>query len=171
MTTPAGTLLIDAFERVRESVHDVVGGLDRSALTYRVDADANSIAWLVWHLTRVEDDHIADVGGFDQVWLADGWHERFGLPFDPRAHGYGQSAADVAQVDIDADLLTGYNDAVHARVVEYLATISDEDLPRIVDRRWDPPVTLAVRLVSVVNDCTQHVGQAAFVRGIIDRLG
>ena len=170
MTTPAMDLLVDALGRVRETVHATVEGLDRRALSYRVDPDANPIGWLVWHLSRIEDDHIADVAGSDQVWLADGWADRFALPLDPHDIGYGHTSAQVASVDVDADLLLGYHDAAHDRAVAYLGTLTDEDLPRIVDRRWDPPVTLAVRLVSVVNDCAQHVGQAAYVRGLIDRM-
>lgn len=165
----ATELLLDAFDRVRESVHGAVDGLDREALTGRLDPDANTIAWLVWHLTRVMDDHVAEVAGTEQVWLADGWVERFGLPFEPHEHGYGHSSDQVAAVDVDGQLLREYHDAVQDSVVAYLRDLDDSELPRIVDRRWDPPVTLAVRLVSVVNDATQHVGQAAFIRGVLER--
>jgi hypothetical protein len=170
VSTPATELLVDALERVKESVHATVEGLDRRALAHRVDADANPIGWLVWHLTRVEDDHIAGVAGSEQVWLTQGWADRFALPVEAHDIGYGHSSEQVAGVDVDAALLLGYHDAVHERAVAYLRTLTDDDLPRIVDRRWDPPVTLAVRLVSVVNDCTQHVGQAAYVRGLVDRM-
>jgi len=165
----ASELLVDGIDRVRESVHEVVEGLDGEALTGRLDPDANTIAWLVWHLTRVMDDHVAHVAGTDQVWLADGWVDRFGLPFEPTEHGYGHTSDQVAAVDVDGQLLVDYHDAVHDRVVAYLRALDDAELPRIVDQRWDPPVTLAVRLVSVVNDATQHVGQAAFIRGVLDR--
>ena len=50
-----------------------------------------------------------------------------------------------------------------------MSGLTDADLPRVVDERWDPPVTLGVRLVSVISDCLQHAGQAAFVRGILLR--
>ena len=63
--------------------------------------------------------------------------------------------------------LAAYATAVHERTVAYLATLSADDLDRVVDERWDPPVTLAVRLVSVVDDDAQHVGQAAYVRGLL----
>lgn len=165
----ATELLVDAFDRVRESVHEVLEGADEQVLTTRLDPDANTIAWLVWHLTRVMDDHVADVAGSDQVWLADRWVERLGLPFEPHEHGYGHSSAQVAAVQVDARQLREYHDAVHDMVVAYLHDLDDSELPRVVDRRWDPPVTLAVRLVSVVNDATQHVGQAAFVRGVLQR--
>ncbi len=165
----ANEILTDSFERVRESVHQVVEGLDPDRLGYRPDAESNSIAWLVWHLTRVQDDHIAAVAGREQVWTADGWADRFGLPFDDGATGYGQGPGDVAAVRADAGLLTGYHDAVHAATLSFVAGLTDEDFPRVVDDRWDPPVTLAVRLVSVVNDDTQHVGQAAYLRGLVER--
>jgi uncharacterized damage-inducible protein DinB len=163
-----GELLVDAFERIRDGVHDVVDGLDAEQLATRPTPHANSIAWLVWHLARVQDDHVADVAGLEQVWTAQGWHGRFGLPFGPEVTGYGQSSDDVAKVaGVAADQLTGYLDAVHEQTVAYVATLSPDDLSRVVDERWDPPVTLGVRLVSVINDDQQHVGQAAFVRGLL----
>ena len=162
-------VLADAVTRVREQVPAVVGGLDDDALAWRPDPDANSIAWLVWHLTRVADDHVAEVAGTAQVWTADGWYDRFGLPFPVDAHGYGHSSADVGAVRVSADLLAGYHDAVAEAVLAYVGTLTPGDLGRVVDERWDPPVTLGVRLVSVVNDMTQHVGQAAYVRGLLER--
>jgi uncharacterized damage-inducible protein DinB len=162
-------LLTDAFDRVRGVVHQAVAGLSPDELATRVDPGANSIAWLVWHLTRIQDDHVAGVAGAEQVWTSAGWAERFALPFAATDTGYGHDDADVASVKADADLLLGYLDAVHEKTVAYVATLTDADLPRVVDRNWDPPVTLAVRLVSVVSDDLQHAGQAAFVRGVIAR--
>ena len=71
----------------------------------------------------------------------------------------------------DAALLLGYYDAVHEQTLRYLDGIGEADLDRIVDRRWDPPVTLGVRLVSVADDDIQHAGQAAFVRGVVENRG
>jgi len=161
-------VLTDAFGRIQEVVHSVVDGLSPEALSIRPLETGNSIAWLVWHLTRIQDDHVADVAGTDQIYRTQGWADRLGLPFDPHDTGYGHSAADVAAVRVaSGDLLTGYHDAVYARTVEYLQSITDDDLDRIVDRRWNPPVTLGVRLVSVIGDDLQHAGQAAYVRGLI----
>jgi hypothetical protein len=163
-------VLLDAFARVREVVHGTVAGLTPEQLTARLDDDANSIAWLVWHLTRIQDDHVADVADTEQVWTTRGWMERFGLSFDSGATGYGHTSDDVAAVRVDSgDLLTGYYDAVHEQTIRYVERITDADLDRVVDERWDPPVTLGVRLVSVIEDSLQHGGQAAFVRGILER--
>ena len=167
--TAATDILVDGLGRVRDNVHAVVEGLSRDELTARLDPEANTVAWLVWHLTRVQDDHVAGVAGTEQVWTSDGWVARFALPFDDGDHGYGHSPEQVAQVDVDGELLAAYHDAVHDSTVAYVSSLADSDLARIVDRRWDPPVTLSVRLVSVVDDCAQHVGQAAFVRGILER--
>jgi len=163
----ANDLLIDGFNRVHETVQQAAAGLDEDQLAFRPDADANSIGWLVWHLTRVQDDHVADVAGAAQLWTAAGWVERFRLPFDVGAIGYGQSSQEVGQVRATAGMLAGYQDAVHGSTVEYLATLRDEDYDRVVDERWDPPVTLGVRLVSVIGDDLQHLGQAAYVRGLL----
>jgi len=160
-------LLTDAFGRVREAVHHAVGGLSAAQLAARLDDDANSIAWLCWHLTRVQDDHMAGAFGTEQVWPR--FMERFGLPFGPDATGYGHSPGQVALVRASGDLLAGYQDAVHAQTVALVSGLTDADLPRVVDERWDPPVTLGVRLISVISDCLQHAGQAAFVRGILLR--
>ncbi len=162
-------VLTDAYERVREVVHEAVDGLDAAALEFRVDPGANSIAWLVWHLTRVQDDHVADAAGLEQVWTARGWYDRFGLPIDKSATGYGDGADNVALIKAPAELLTGYYDAVHEQTLRYVRGLADADLDRVVDTRWDPPVTLGVRLVSVISDDLQHAGQAMYLRGVIGR--
>ncbi len=168
MTT--AELLTDAFGRVQETVHEAVDGLSAAQLAARLDEDANSIAWLCWHLARVQDDHVAGAFGVEQVWP--GFMDRFGLPFEPGAIGYGHSSAQVALVRISSgDLLTSYHDAVHAQTVALVSRVTDADLSRVVDERWDPPVTLGVRLVSVIADGLEHAGQAAFIRGILLRAG
>ncbi|MFL6130797.1 MAG: mycothiol transferase [Mycobacteriales bacterium] len=162
-------LLADGFGRIRGLVHTVVDGLDTDELAARVDPEANSIAWLVWHLTRIQDDHVAGVAGTEQVWTAGGWVDRFGLPFEAADHGYGHDAEQVGQVRVAGELLTGYHDAVYQRTLDYVRTVTDADLPRVADTAWNPPVTLAVRLVSVLSDDLQHAGQAAFIKGLLSR--
>ncbi len=162
-------LLADALGRVREQMPDVVAGLGDDDLAWRPDPEANSIAWLVWHLTRIEDDHVSAVAGHEQAYTAEGWAERFDLPFDDHAHGYGMSPEDVGEVRASGDLLAGYHEAVAARTAAYVATLGPHDLDRVVDEGWDPPVTLGVRLVSVVNEVNAHLGQAQYVRGLLER--
>jgi hypothetical protein len=167
MSEHAKQILIDAFGRVRELVIDLTDGLTDEIATYRPDPGANSIAWLIWHLTRIQDDHVADLAQVEQSW-AD-WRARFRLPFRKWATGYGQGPDDVAAVRANGKLLADYHGAVHELTMRYLDGITAEELDRIVDTRWDPPVTAAVRLVSVIGDTMQHLGQAAYVRGLAQR--
>ena len=161
-------LLRYAFDQVDENLRAALDGLDPDDLARRPGPGANTVAWLAWHLLRVQDDHVAEVAGRPQVWTDEGWADRFGLPFDTAATGYGFDAEQVAAVHVPStDLLLGYAAAVHARTAEFLAGLGDEDLDRVVDERYDPPVTLGVRLVSVLSDDLQHVGQAAYVRGLL----
>ncbi len=167
-------LLVDGFGRIRESVADVLDALTPEQLAYRVDPDANPVSWLVWHLTRVQDDHVAAAFGVPQVWSAAGWAARFGLPPGMMDHGFGHSServAAVAAATASADLLTEYHEQTYAQSVKLVSEVTDDDLDRVVDTRWTPHVTLGVRLVSVLDDDMQHVGQAAYVRGIVLRRG
>ncbi len=158
--------LVELYGRLPDLVHHAVDGLDEEALARSPATGANSIGWLIWHLTRVQDHHIAEVMDTDQRYLADGWHERFGRGPDPQDHGYGHTAADVASVRGAADDLAGYYAAVHERTIDYLGGLTPADLDTVVDEAWDPPVTLGVRLASLVSDCLQHAGQAAYIRGL-----
>jgi len=159
-------LLTDSFERIDQLVREIADGLGPEELAHRPGGTGNPIGWLLWHLTRVQDDHVAGLAGTPQRWPA--WQERFGLPFDESTVGYGHSSAQVDQVRIgDAALLVDYHAEVHADTLRYLETVDETELDRIVDRRWDPPVTAGVRLVSIEGDCLQHLGQAAYVRGLL----
>ncbi|MGW4567466.1 mycothiol transferase [Streptomyces sp. NPDC004561] len=164
----AKDILIDGFGRIQEEVRATLDGLGPDELHHRPVPDANTVAWLVWHLTRVQDDHIADAFDLEQVWLSQGWEKRLGLDLPRHDTGYGHSPAKVAKVRVEsADLLADYHDAVHEQTVGTLRSLAAKDLERVVDERWDPPVTVGVRLVSVLSDDLQHIGQAAYLRGLI----
>jgi hypothetical protein len=163
-------VLADAYGRIRQLVHQAAGGLDADGLRFRPDPEANSIAWLVWHVTRIQDDHVSELAGREQAWTGEGWAARLGMRADPAETGYGHTSEQVAAVRPDApDALLAYHDAVAARTSEYLESIDSDELDRIVDRSYDPPVSAGVRLVSVISDNLQHAGQAEYVRGIVDR--
>ncbi|UFU05250.1 mycothiol transferase [Ruania halotolerans] len=169
------SILRDGFSRVTEELHAVLGDPHRLTpehLVARLDPDANTIAWLAWHLTRVQDDHVSEVAGLEQQWTAGGWADRFDLPFEVADHGFGHSSAQVAQVrGFSAADLLGYHDAVSAATTGILSRLDEADLDRVVDDAWDPPVTLGVRLVSVLAEGLQHVGQIAYIAGVLERSG
>ncbi|SDB86561.1 Protein of unknown function [Raineyella antarctica] len=161
-------LLIDAVNRSQEACHKVLGGLTADQANERPRPGTNSITWLVWHIARQQDTQIAPLGGTPQVWTAQGWVEKFGLGLPPKSMGYGHTPDDVAKVVVDdTSLLTGYLDAAVAATKAYIASVADDRLDEVVDTRWDPPVTLGVRLVSIIDDAAQHAGQAAYVRGLL----
>jgi uncharacterized damage-inducible protein DinB len=163
-------LLADLYGRVDDEIEGAIDGLSAEQLTTAPETGANTIGWLVWHLTRVEDSHIAELIDEPQLWADGPWAASFGLPPDPRNHGYGHDSAAVLAVrPQDVDALRGYYRAVRERTSAYLATLTPDDLDRVVDDNWDPPVTLGVRLVSIADDEIQHAGQAAYVRGLLDR--
>jgi uncharacterized damage-inducible protein DinB len=168
IVSPAARVLADAFTRIGDDAASVVDGLSPDQLAHRVSPGANPIGWLVWHLLRVQDDHVADVAGTEQVWTADGWRDRFDLPYDAAATGYGHSADEVAALETTSELLAGYAAAVTAATQSWLTGLEDDDLDRVVDDAWDPPVTLGVRLVSVLGDDLKHLGQAEYVAGLLE---
>ncbi|WP_144120569.1 mycothiol transferase [Catellatospora sichuanensis] len=161
-------LLVELFDRIPEMVHEAVDGLTAEQLHWAPAPGANTIGWLVWHLTRIQDDHVADLLGEDQLWAGGPWAQRFGLRANPGDTGYGHTAKQVAAVRPDGpEVLVEYFDAVAARTRDLLLGLKPKDLDRIVDERWDPPVSMGVRLVSVANDDVAHAGQAAYIRGLM----
>jgi hypothetical protein len=162
-------LLLDIYGRTPPIVAAAVEGLDADQLAWAPAPGANSIGWLVWHLTRVQDHHVSELLDVEQVWTTGEWAAQCGLPPDPHNTGYGHGPDDVAAVRPEGpDVLLGYLDEVSARTQGMLEGLGEADLDRVVDRRWDPPVTLGVRLVSIADDCLQHGGQAAYLRGLLD---
>ena len=159
-------LLTDSFNRIAELTADF-RSLDATIATERPAPDANTIAWLLWHLCRVQDDHVAGLAGSEQVW-ADGWYERLDLPFAYEDTGFGHSSEQVDQVTAPIKDVVAYHDAVHEASIAYVAELTVDELTRVVDSNWDPPVTASVRLVSLTGDCLQHLGQAAYVRGLLE---
>lgn len=162
-------ILNDGFARIPEIVGRAIDGATREELVRRLDPDANSLAWLAWHIGREQDLQLAELAGIGQVWVADGWRERMGLDVADDDAGYGNSSAQVARIDVSAELLMGYLDAVAVFAADLLVGLTDEELDEVVDTSWDPPVTRGARLMSILGDAFEHGGQAGYLRGLIDR--
>ena len=162
------SLLLELYGRIPPLAGRAVDGLDEEELCHAPAPGSNTIAWLVWHLARVQDHHVSELLGTEQVWVSGNWAARHGLEPDPSNTGYGHSGQEVAAVRPEnAQVLIDYLHEVQGRTTTMLAGLGAEDLDRVVDRRWDPPVTLGVRLVSIADDSLQHAGQAAYVRGLL----
>jgi hypothetical protein len=170
MTDAAREILRDSFNRLIEHVDALTEGLSDEVSFFRPvtvsGQQANSIAWLIWHSARIQDAQLAGIAGVEQVWFRGGWVDRFALDLPRDAHGYGHTADEVGKVRAPGNLLASYYHAVHRMTLEYVAGVTDEELTRIIDQNWNPPVTASVRLVSIIDDCAQHLGQAAYIRGI-----
>lgn len=160
-------VFIELYGRIPPLASAAVDGLDQDQLARAPEGATNSIGWLVWHCARLQDHHISELLGIDQLWITEGWAERFGMEPDPDDMGYGHEAVQVARVRPESpELLVDYLAAAHDRTGSLVAGVTEDSLAQIVDRRWDPPVSLGVRLVSVADDCLQHLGQAAYLRGL-----
>ena len=164
-------VLIDGYSRISQILNRTLPGLTTEQLAFRPAEEANSIAWLVWHLTRIQDHHLSGLADRPQLWVSAGWHERFGRPADPEDTGQGYTAEQVAGIrPSDVQLLLDYHDAVYQRSVEFIKMLSESDLDRELNEpRWNPLPTVGVRLVSVIADNIQHAGQAAYLKGIIEQ--
>lgn len=160
-------LLEDAFSRIGASVAAVLDAVGTHQLNWRPGGSGNSIAWLLWHLCRIQDEQLAELAHNASVWASGGYAARFGFDLDPADTGYGHSLEQVSAVRLDStELLREYHEAVLAASLEFVRTVAGAALDQVVDRRWDPPVTLGVRLISIVDDCLQHGGQAAYILGL-----
>ncbi len=162
-------LLLEIYGRIPPLAEGAVDGLTADQLATPPAPGANTIAWLIWHLTRVQDHHVSELAGDEQVWTTGEWAESCGLEPDPHNTGYGHTADEVLLVrPTSPDALMDYLNTVQARTNRMLEGMTPQLLDRIVDRRWDPPVTMGVRLVSIADDCMQHAGQAAYIRGLLN---
>lgn len=161
-------LLADGYGRVFEILERTLKGLSQDDLNWQPRPDGNSIGWLTWHLTRIQDDHIAALMGEEQLWTKDGWHARFNLPPEPKDLGFGHSPEQVAAFKSpDAQTMLHYHRAVLEQSKRCLFSLSNADLTRELDEPWYQPLpTVGVRLISVLTDNLQHAGQAAYVRGL-----
>ncbi len=168
----SASLLLELYGRIPPLAAGAMKGLDEDQLCHVPEPGANPIGWLVWHLARVQDHHVSELLGTEQVWVSGDWARRCGLEPDPSNTGYGHSAEEVAAVRPDGpEVLLGYLDEVQGRTTAMLRGLVPDDLDRVVDQRWDPPVTLGIRLVSIADDSLQHAGQAAYVRGLLGDRG
>lgn len=165
-------LMREMYGRIAPLCREAVQDLDAEALNHRPTPQSNSIGWLIWHVARVVDHQIGEQSGDHQLWVEGTWAGRLGMGEQADDIGFGHSPERVAAFRIDdAAVLLDYLDAVQTRTQAYLGSLTGADLDRVVDRSWDPHVSLGVRLVSVADDALQHAGQAAYVRGMLGHPG
>src|SRR5438552_4144692 len=163
-------ILVDAFTRVYESLHRTVADLTATEL---IQEPRPSIGWLAWRLSRVMDCNVSRLAGREQLWIGDGWAARFGMPPEPA--DFGRSAThtreQVRAFRASAELLLAYHDAMYERMKTYLESLTAEDLARQLDEpQYQPLPTVAVRLVSVLENAMTNEGQLSYLKAY-HRLG
>ncbi|WP_422742741.1 DinB family protein [Micromonospora sp. WMMD754] len=157
--------------RTQRELLAVLDGLEPDLLDRAAKAGTNSIGWLLWHLTRSHDRNISELRGSQQVWLSDGWHARFGRGADPSDTGYRHSRAEAAAFQSPApELVVAYHRAVVDMIDHYLDAASLDELSRrVASPTLGDTATVQDRLVGLLADGLQHVGQAALLRGMLER--
>ena len=164
----ARDVLREAASRPATEAKALIDTLPEGALNAHAGGHTNSIAWLLWHAGRQMDVQLAQLNGEPQVWHSQGFDSRFNLGELGDTEGYGHTTEQARAVVVeDAALLVEYLGAATATLSEYIAGLSEADLDDVIDTSWTPHVTRGVRLVSMIDDAAQHVGQAAYAAGIL----
>jgi hypothetical protein len=169
----ANDIIIDALERIRSILHRTLTGLTLDEIQRQPTPDSNSIAWLTWHLTRVQDNGISGLFGQEQAWISQGWHAQFGMAPDPDNEGQGHTPQQVAAFRAPSiQTLLDYHDSVSTRSKTFVEGLAPADFNRELDEpQYQPRPTVGVRLVSILSDNLQHAGQVAYLRGVWQGLG
>jgi hypothetical protein len=161
--------IITLLETAYRSIKQATEGLTDEQLYYQPAAEANSIAWLVWHLSRWRDAVSATISGAAQIWVSEGWAERYGMPGERT--GMGDTPAQVTAFRVERSLLFGYVDAAHRVTVERVSALTPAQLlqPTVSHTGEWRPVWRA--LAGVCSDSAQHTGQIAYLRGLLSGYG
>ena len=166
----ATDIFLDAFTRVNESLHRALADLTPTEL---IQEPHPPIGWLAWRLTRIIDSNVSRLTGREQLWIGDGWAARFGMPPEPADFGRSltHTREQVRAFRASLELLLAYHDATFERTKAYLKTLTAEDLARQLDEPQHQPLpTVAVRLVSVLENAMANVGQISYLKAY-HRLG
>ena len=162
------SLLLELYGRIPPLAARAVEGLNEEELCRAPSREPTRSDGLCGTWPECRTTTSQSCSAADQVWVGGDWARRIGLEPDPSNTGYGHSAEEVASVRPESsEVLLDYLDEVQRRTTAMLEGLAPDDLDRVVDERWDPPVTLGVRLVSIADDSLQHAGQAAYVRGLL----
>jgi len=160
--------IVAQFEGQSRWIKTATDGLTDDQLHYRPTADTNSIAWLIWHLSRWRDRIGSRICVEDEIWVSGGWAEKFGIEADRT--GLGDTPEQVEAFRVDRDLLLGYAEAVHETTVKRVSGLTQDQFDRPVGYIQDErPAWNA--LVSVLSDSGHHIGQVSYLRGMVTGLG
>lgn len=158
------------FMRISQVLETALDGLTEDEINQQPNPECNSIGWMVWHLTRVQDRFIAMLSNNEQVYIAGKWYEKFNRGADPQDIGYGHSSEDLANFKApDTKTLLDYHYDTLEKTKQYTNRISPGELDRVIDNSRAP--TVALRLTAFISDNLQHAGQVAYLRGWLKNQG
>lgn len=172
-TNPFIKQTLDHFE---SRLDQTLRGLTNEELAWRPNAEANSIAFVIWHTTRVEDRFMQKmVRETEEVWTGGGWYSRLGL--DEGDTGVDFSVDRLASFPaLSVENLRDYLDAVRAETNAYLDAAAPAGFDLVPDRNPFPEVpgadeyfegcTIARMFLILIGEHFQHLGHAAYIRGL-----
>lgn len=167
-------IIMDIFDRIAAQLAQVLEGLTPEELNRQPSTGANTIGWMAWHLTRSHDRNMSELMKMEQLWISEGWYKRFNRAPDPSETGWGHTIDEMKNFGApDSMTIMKYHRSVLERIKDYIgndlteAVLEDESYSPTF-RRSSPVYR---RITGVINDGLQHVGQAAYVRGLIQGPG
>ncbi len=161
------TLYADAIRRSDADLHRALDDLSTEELKKQpAGQESNPIGWLVWHLTRTRDNISASIVGDTPIWETGDWGARFGM--DGEVPRFAPEEVHLFDPK-DYETLVGYFDAVAEKSLEIVEALPEEDMGRLVQSTIPgrPAQPITSRLAVILNDNIQHVGQIAYLRGLI----
>ena len=162
--------IIRSLEEIQEDLKRSVDGLTKEDLMTQPQPGANHIAFMIWHMTRVEDKLLHNLFQCSpQLWESGKWYERMGLPEDPKSTGFGYTAEQVSCFpSVQPHELMDYVEAVRADTLDYLENIDAASLDEKVTAPPLGEVSIGNLISILVVELAQHVGQIAYVRGLVE---
>ena len=165
-------LVRSGLDEYLEGLEQALDGLTPVELAWQPAPSSNNITWQVWHMARVEDRWVNSyLRQGTEVWIADKWYSKFGL--QPEDHGARQSAEDSAAMpDLPLAGLMDYYRVVRDSTNSYVDNLTADDLGKSYSHpRTNPGPTVNWVLAHLLVEEAQHLGQVAYVRGILRGLG
>ena len=158
------------FTRSVNSIKQATTGLSDEQLYFQPIQDTNSIAWLAWHLSRRKDYYSSKLVGDEQVWVTEGWYQRFGMTAEET--GLGHTPEQVTAFRPAPALLFGYVEAANNAAMDRISRLRPELLDREVELDANRGMRPAWQMFNpMISDCLQHLGQISYLRGVITGRG
>ena len=151
--------------RTATIIGNATAELSEEEAGYRPCATCNSIASTIIHCGRVADSWASTALGEDEIWVTQGWAEKFGLPPDDRGWTYDTQPPSERT---PAAELGGYFEAANRRFLDFLANVPEERMTDLVTgRRFSLPIEKL--FPHVVTELNQHAGQIDYLRGMLGK--